>query len=99
MSFVQGKQNVEYLLKRYEKISKLPEYEKMEYSEDYDTIQSWSPLIMKDRQQGDIASTKMDGGTDVNFGELTKKMMDYLEKDDLGKINYNNDMVDIIQIE
>src|SRR5699024_8464435 len=31
MSFVQGKQNVEYLLKRYEKISKLPAYEKMEY--------------------------------------------------------------------
>src|SRR5699024_11372813 len=58
MSFVQGRKNIDYLSRRYEKISKLPAYEKMEYSEDYDTIQSWSPLIMKDRQQGDIASTK-----------------------------------------
>jgi len=95
MSFVQGKQNVEYLLKRYEKISKLPAYEKMEYSEDYDEIQNWSPLIMKDRQPEDIASTKMDGGTDVNFGELTRKMMDYLQQDDSVKIHYNNDVVDI----
>src|SRR5699024_5275207 len=34
MSFVQGRKNVEYLSKRYEKISTLPAYEKMEYSED-----------------------------------------------------------------
>src|SRR5699024_12347986 len=39
--------------------------------------------------------TKMDGGTDVNFGELTRKMMDYLEQDDSVKIHYNNDVVDI----
>src|SRR5699024_12228514 len=65
------------------------------YSEDYDEIQSWSPLIMKERQPENIASTKMDGGTDVNFGELTRKMMDYLQQDDSVKIHYNNDVVDI----
>src|SRR5699024_376569 len=42
-----------------------------------------------------IASTKVDGGTDVNFGELTRKMMDYLQQDDSVKIHYNNDVVDI----
>src|SRR5699024_8302184 len=67
----------------------------MEYSEDYDEIQSWSPLIMKERQPENIASTKVDGGTDVNFGELRRKMMDYLQQDDSVKIRYNNDVVDI----
>src|SRR5699024_8180637 len=95
MSFVQGKQNVEYLLKRYEKISKLPAYEKMEYSEDYDEIQSWSPLIMKERQPENIASTKVDGGTDVNCGELTRKMKYNFQQDDYVKNRYNNDVVDI----
>src|SRR5699024_4312244 len=75
--------------------SKLPAYDKMEYSEDYDEIQSWSQLIMKERQPENIASTKMDGGTDVNFGELTRKMMDYLQQDDSVKFYYNNDVVDI----
>lgn len=97
MSFVQGRKNMEYLLKRYEEISKLPAYEKMEYSEDYDEIRSWSPLIMQDRGQDAVASTKMDGGTDVNFGELTKKMMDYLDQDDSVNIHYNNDVIDIKQ--
>src|SRR5699024_12479177 len=70
-------------------------YEKKEYSEDYDEIQSWSPLIMKERQPENSASTKMDGGTDVNLGELTRKMMDYLQQDDSVKIHYNKDVVDI----
>src|SRR5699024_12250548 len=53
MSFVQRKQNVEYLLKRYEKIPKLPAYEKMEYSEDYNTNTRWTTLLRKNTKTRD----------------------------------------------
>ena len=92
MSFVQGSKNIEFLSKRYQKISKMPAFEKMEYTEDADTIASWSPLMMEDRQGEEIAGTKMDGGTDVNFGELTTKMMNYLQQDASVNVLYNSDV-------
>src|SRR5699024_10290044 len=92
MSYGQGSKNIELLSKRYQKISKMPAFEKMEYTEDADTIASWSPLMMEDRQGEEIASTKMDGGTDVNFGELTTKMMNYLQQDASVNVLYNSDV-------
>src|SRR5699024_8164585 len=82
ISFVQGQKNIDFLSKRYNKISKLHAFENMEYTEDAKTIQRWSPLIMKGREKGAFASTKMDAGTDVNFGKLTVKMMEFMQKDD-----------------
>src|SRR5699024_8579993 len=38
ISFVKGKKNIDFLLKRYNKISKLPAFENMEYTEDAKTI-------------------------------------------------------------
>lgn len=97
MSFVQGEKDIEFLSKRYKKLSKLPAFEAMQYSEDLDVIKSWSPLIMKDREKHDVASTKIDGGTDVNFGELAKKMLDFLQKDDSVNIQYHSEVVSLKQ--
>lgn len=97
MSFVQGSKNIDFLSKRYNKISKLPAFEKMEYTEDAETIQSWSPLIMEGREQGEFASTKMDGGTDVNFGNLTVKMMAFLQQDDSVNVLYNSEVTSVKQ--
>src|SRR5699024_3764840 len=44
VSFVQGQKNIDFLSKRYNKISKLPAFENMEYTEDAKTIKRWSPL-------------------------------------------------------
>src|SRR5690625_3770031 len=97
ISFVQGKKNQAFLSKRYEKLSTLPAFQKMEYTEDFDTIKKWIPLMMENRELEEIASTKMDGGTDVNFGELAKKMMHFLEQDETVKIHYNSDVVSLNQ--
>lgn len=97
ISFVQGKKNKEFLSKRYEKLSTLPAFEKMEYTEDLETIKNWIPLMMEDRGLEEIASTKIDGGTDVNFGELAKKMMHFLEQDETVKIHYNSEVVSLKQ--
>jgi malate dehydrogenase (quinone) len=36
------------------------------------------PLVMEGRAESDIAATNMPIGTDVNFGELTRSMFNYL---------------------
>ena len=56
-------------------------FENMEYSEDHDTLQSWFPLIMRDRDQKEkMAATRMELGTGVNFGALTKELISILKE-------------------
>lgn len=99
ISFVIGEKNVQYLLKRYEKLQSLPAFKQMKFSKDAEEIEVWSPLIMKERNINDevFAATKVDGGTDVNFGVLAKKMIDALEKDSHVTINYNTDVTALKQ--
>ncbi|RKJ30511.1 malate:quinone oxidoreductase, partial [Butyricicoccus sp. 1XD8-22] len=73
MSMVQGEENVNFLKKRFEAMSKNPLFKGMEFSDDHEQLKEWFPLIMQERPASDvIAATKIDnGGTDVNFGALT----------------------------
>ncbi|HIE46125.1 MAG TPA: malate dehydrogenase (quinone) [Flavobacteriaceae bacterium] len=80
MSFVWGEENVKFLKKRYEALSKYAMFEEMKYSENYDEIAKWIPLMMVNRSRDEkIAVTRMEIGTDVNFGAITKGMIAYLE--------------------
>lgn len=99
ISFVQGKNNIEYLFKRFEKLQSVPSFKRMSYSTDADEIASWSPLIMKDRnlEEETFAATKVDGGTDINFGELAKKMFSALEKDTNVKVNFHTEVTSLKQ--
>ncbi|AXG74976.1 malate:quinone oxidoreductase [Flavobacterium arcticum] len=79
MSFVWGKDNVDYLKKRYKALQKYPIFKGMEYSDDPETIKKWIPLVMEGRDANEpIAATSMKIGTDVNFGELTRDMLAWL---------------------
>ena len=52
----------------------------MEYSEVPEKLKEWMPLIMKGRHIDEsIAATKIDSGTDVNFGALTRMLFDHLK--------------------
>ncbi|MXQ52435.1 malate:quinone oxidoreductase [Shimazuella alba] len=79
MSFVQGEQNVAFLKKRFEALSNHPQYQDMEFSDDPEKLMKWIPLIMQGRASNEpIAATKIDSGTDVNFGALTRMLFDHL---------------------
>ncbi|MBU9712880.1 malate:quinone oxidoreductase [Bacillus tamaricis] len=95
MSFVQGDQNVLFLKKRFEALSNNPLFQGMEFSDDPNRIKEWIPLIMEGRTSKDpIAATKIDTGTDVNFGALTRRMFDYLT--DTGvHVHYNQSVKDM----
>ncbi|MGE6257635.1 malate:quinone oxidoreductase [Heyndrickxia sporothermodurans] len=95
MSLVQGEKNVEFLKKRFEALSNNPLFQGMEFSDDPEKLMEWIPLIMQDRNSTDpIAATKIDSGTDVNFGALTRMLFDHLKSKNVD-INYNHKVVDI----
>jgi len=81
MSFVQGDEDVSFLRKRYETMAAHPLFEGMEYSDDPAKLAEWIPLMMQDRKPGKkIAATRIESGTDVNFGALTRILFTHLKK-------------------
>jgi malate dehydrogenase (quinone) len=79
ISFVWGEDNVKFLKKRYEALRKYALFEGIQYSEDPEELRSWMPLVIKERDKDQkIAATKIDLGTDVNFGNLTQVLIDHL---------------------
>ncbi|MGG1659222.1 malate:quinone oxidoreductase [Brevibacillus sp. NRS-1366] len=80
MSLVQGETDVSFLKKRFEAMSKNPLFQGMEFSDDPEKLMEWLPLVMTDRTSNEpIAATKIDSGTDVNFGALTRMLFDHLK--------------------
>ena len=95
-SFVHGESNVNFLKKRFEAMHAQPLFKDMVYSEDHATLKEWFPLMMEDRDPSTpVAATRMDLGTDVNFGKLTSDLIAYLNTYDDVTINYNCDVKDI----
>jgi malate dehydrogenase (quinone) len=80
ISFVWGDENVDYLRKRFEALSKNHFFSGMEYSEDPAVLKKWMPLVMDGRNPDEkVSANKMDIGTDVNFGALTIDLINNLK--------------------
>jgi len=95
MSLVHGEENVAYLRKRFEALADNPLFKGMEFSDDPEKLKEWFPLIMKDRTVNEpIAATKIDSGTDVNFGALTRILFDHLKNKNVD-IRYKHHVDDI----
>ncbi len=79
MSFVRGEKDCEFLRKRHEAMKRSHLFDEMEYSEDYATIKEWTPLLCDGRSEDEpIAVTRVESGTDLNFGALTQQLIDHL---------------------
>jgi malate dehydrogenase (quinone) len=95
MSLVQGENNVTFLKNRFESMSNNPLFQGMEFSDDPEKLMEWLPLIMTDRTSNEpIAATKIDSGTDVNFGALTRMLFDHLKSKNVD-INYQHSVDNI----
>lgn len=83
MSFVRGVDNRDFLRKRFAALTSHPLYYGMEYSEDKKQIEQWIPLVMEGRDPNDVVTaTRMVTGTDVDYGALTKDLLDSLQGKD-----------------
>ncbi|RYL93371.1 malate dehydrogenase (quinone) [Sporolactobacillus sp. THM7-4] len=95
MSLVQGRENVAFLKKRFETLSKNPLFKGMDFSDDTEKLKQWIPLIMEGRTSNEpIAATKNDDGTDVNFGALTRMLFEHLKSNHV-EVNYKHLVKDI----
>jgi malate dehydrogenase (quinone) len=80
MSFVWGDDNVQYLKKRYEALMQNALFDGMQFSDDATQIKEWIPLVMEGRDANEkVAATKIDIGTDVDFGALTRVLIKHLQ--------------------
>lgn len=76
LSFVRGEKNVDYLRRRFDALAGHPCYAGIEFSEDKQKLTEWIPLLMEGREPSDVvAATRVEAGTDVDFGALTRMLL------------------------
>lgn len=80
ISFVYGQEQVDFLRSRHRQMQAHHFFDAMEYTEDRKVIREWAPLLLEGRDDTPIAATKMDLGSDVNFGALASKFITWLGK-------------------
>lgn len=96
MSAVFGERDVNFLKTRFETLTKNNLFKGMEYTEDKGLLSDWIPLMMEGRDPAEpMAATKMDIGTDVNFGALTRDLINYLDAKENIKLSLNQEVKDI----
>jgi len=96
MSFVRGVDNRNFLKKRFAALTSHPLYYGMEYSEDKRQIGEWIPLVMEGRDPSDVVTaTRMATGTDVDYGALTRDLLDSLQEKDGFSIHFFSRVQDV----
>ncbi|MFM2268026.1 MAG: hypothetical protein RL757_1467 [Bacteroidota bacterium] len=96
ISFVHGEEDVNFLKKRHQTLTQNHLFEGMEYTEDHETLQKWIPLMMYHRDPSEkVAATKMDIGTDVDFGALTRRLFAYMDAQPDTDVFLNHEVRDI----
>lgn len=82
LSFVHGAKWVDYLRARHAGLAAHHFFKEMIFSTDRDTIGGWAPLLTDERPGVPIAATRMDSGTDINFGAVSRKLLGWLGRQD-----------------
>lgn len=81
ISLVHTREQLPYLEARYRGLKEHHFFEPMKHSTDREEIRSWAPLLVDGRDENQpIAATWMDGGTDVNFGEISRNFCEWLDE-------------------
>lgn len=95
VSFVHGADNVKYLRKRYDALAGHPLFAGMEYTESPDEFARRLPLMAKGRDFSEpVALNWSDGGTDVDFGALTKQLLNHVASSG-GTVHFGHEVTGI----
>lgn len=96
LSLVFGEKDSDFLKKRFLKMQENHLFKEMQFSENFEELKSWLPLVMQDRESSEkLAATKMNLGTDVDFGKLTEKIFTHLENKKNVEIFTHHEVEDI----
>ncbi len=95
MSLVMNTDHCDYLQKRFDAFKSQKLFERMEFSTDRAKIAEWAPLVINGRKEGQpVAANYSAEGTDVDFGSLTRQMVQYLSEKGV-KTEFNRHVDDI----
>lgn len=80
MTYVKGAKDVAYLEQRFHTLKNEPLFAGIEFSKDHKQISKWTPLLIEGRKSDEeIAATRIESGTDVDFGSITTQLIDHLK--------------------
>lgn len=97
IAFVWG-DNVDFLEKRHAAMVKNPMFYGMKLSENPEEIKQWAPLVMTGRDASQkVAATRMDVGSDVNYGAITTQLVSNLNKQSNFKLQTATEVTGISQ--
>ncbi|MFD0933528.1 malate:quinone oxidoreductase [Psychroflexus salinarum] len=95
-SWVHDEKQVRLLKKRYEAMKSHVEFEDMEYTEDFDSMREWFPLIMRNRNENEpLAATRVTHGTEIDFEKVTESFTNLLKNKFDVDILLNHDVEDV----
>ncbi|WP_130802213.1 malate dehydrogenase (quinone) [Acinetobacter ihumii] len=97
IAFVWG-DNVQFLEKRYAAMIQNPMFYGMKFTENKDEIKQWAPLVMTGRDASQkVAATRMDVGSDVNYGAITTQLVSNLNQHPNFKLATSTEVTGISQ--
>lgn len=98
-SFVWGEADVAFLRQRHALLRAHHLFADMEYSEDPAVLREWMPLVMGQRDaRQQVAATRVKYGTDVDFGALTRHMVQTLQQQPNFELMLGHPVQDLTQL-
>ena len=98
ISLVFGDENIYFLKKRFSELSSHPAFSQMEFTMDHSELKDWIPLVMDGRKQSEkIGATRIQRGTDIDFGNLTRSYINQIKRKESIEINFSTDVENLQQ--
>ncbi|MBL7561124.1 malate dehydrogenase (quinone) [Olleya sp. YSTF-M6] len=95
-SWVLGQENARYLEQRYNTMKHHFMFDTIQFTKDKSKMKEWFPLIMQNREDDEVmAASRIDRGTEVNYGNLTKTLFNILETKYNTPVHCNMEVKDI----
>ncbi|WP_452229529.1 MULTISPECIES: malate dehydrogenase (quinone) [unclassified Lacinutrix] len=95
-SWVLGKENADYLEKRFHTMKDHFMFNTIDFTREKSKMADWFPLIMHNRKEDEImAASRIDRGTEVNYGALTKALFKILETKYNTPVHCNMEVQDV----
>ena len=88
--------NIAFLRQRHSQLQHLPAFAAMRWSEERAELTEWMPLVMEGRDATQaVAATRIDRGTDVDFGALTRVYLLLLQRSGALTVQYGTQVRDL----
>jgi len=96
ISFVWGDKSVAFLKKRFEELSSFKPFSQMQFSNEFPELKEWMPLVMDGRTANqEYAATRIDRGTDIDFGALTSAYLKPLLREGALELRLESEVVSL----